>query len=116
MRIALLCMLGLLCIGCPQRHVTRTVVLAGLTGDAQNSGTVSVNNPDVRSALKIIGGVLASHGFVQTENTNLTVYGSVVTYTKYTPEGYPTIFPSIAVRIKGDALEFSVADRPHLTL
>jgi hypothetical protein len=116
MRIILLFILALLCTGCPQRRVTRTAVLAGLTDGAQTSATVSVPNPEVQSALKIIDGVLASHGFVQTVDTNLTVYGSLVTYTKYTPEGYGTIFPSIAVSLDADNLEFSVANRPDLTL
>lgn len=115
MRIILLFSLALLCTGCPQRRVTRTVVLAGLTGDAQTSAAVSVKNPEVQSALKIIDGVLASHGFVQTTDTNLTVYGSLVTYTKYTPEGYASICPSIAVSLDADALKFSVADQPDLT-
>jgi len=115
MRTILLLVLALVCMGCPQRRVTRTVVLAGLTGDAQTSAAVSVKNPEVQSALKIIDGVLASHGFVQTTDTNLTVYGSLVTYTKYTPEGYAAIFPSIAVSLDAGALEFSVADRPDLT-
>jgi len=115
MRIILLFVLTLLCTGCPQRRVTRTVVLAGLTGSAQTSAAVSEKNPDVESALKIIDGVMASHGFVQTTDTNLTVYGSLVTYTKYTPEGYAAIFPSVAVSLGADALEFSVADRPGLT-
>ncbi len=62
MRIILLFILVLICTGCPQRRVTRTVALAGF------------------------------------------------------PEGYATIFPSIAVSLNGNTLEFSVADRPRLTL
>ncbi len=115
LRVILLLVLALGCMGCPQRRVTRTVALSGLTGDAPTSAIVSVNNPEVQSALETIDGVLALHGFVRTIDTNLMVSGSLVSYAKYTPEGYATLFPSMAVSLNRDALEFTLGNRPHLT-
>ena len=94
---ALLCILTLVCTGCPQRYVTRTVTVAGVTGDAE-----------VQRALKLIDGVVTSHGFTATEDPNLKVPGALVTY--------GALFPSISVSLREETLEFDVANRPDLTL
>jgi hypothetical protein len=113
MRFFLLCILALICTGCPQRLVTRQVTLAGLTGDAQTSASVSVTSPEVQTALKIIDRVLVSYGFAPTEDPNLTVPDSLVTYAKLTPEGLTMGGPSVS--LKGGRLVVVVAGRGGLS-
>jgi hypothetical protein len=87
MRIALLCVLALVCTGCPQKLVSRKVTVAGFTGEPQTSVIVSVADPEVQTALKIIDRVVASDGFAPTTNPNFIVPDSLVTYVKSNPDG-----------------------------
>src|SRR5881392_2994347 len=99
MRITLLIILAMLCTGCPQKLVSRTVTLAGFTGEAQTSGTVAVVNPEVRTALKMIDRVLVSNGFAPSTNSNFTVPHSLVTYVKSSLEGMVNALgPSVSLK------------------
>jgi len=115
MRLVPLCILALVCTGCPQRYVTRTVVLAARTGEVQNSQTISVERREVQTALKIIDAVLVSHGFARTEDPNLTVAGSLVTYSNATADGLTLIDPCPSVSLKDERLVFRIAERGHLS-
>jgi len=114
MRIVLLCILALACVACPQRYATRTVAVVGFTGDAQASANISTNSSEVQTALKIIDGVLASHGFAPTMDPNLTVSGALATYAKSTPEGLTAIDPCPSVSLKDGRLVFLLAERGGL--
>lgn len=114
MRIALLIILALVCIGCPQKLVSRNVTVAGFTGNAQTSRTVSVVNPEVQAALKIMDGVLLSGGFSPTTNSNFTVPDSLITYVKSSPDGMLTASgPSVS--LKDDRLVVTIAARGDLS-
>ena len=114
MRILLLCILALACTGCPQKLVSRNVILAGFTGKPQASGTVSVADPEVQTALKIIDQVVVSDGYAPTSNTNFTVPGALVTYVKSNPEGTLTgLGPSVS--LKDAKLVVTIAGRGTLS-
>jgi hypothetical protein len=91
------------------------VAVAGLTGDGQASATVSANSAEVESALKIINQILTSHGFAPTTDTNLNVFGSLVTYTKYTPEGLAYVDPCPSVSLEDGHLLFTIVEHPALS-
>ena len=114
MRIALLIILALVCTGCPQKLVSRNVTVAGFTGGAQTSRTVSVVNPEVQTALKVIDGVLVSDGFAPNTNPDFTVPDSLVTYVKSSPDGMLTASgPSVS--LKDDRLVVTIAGRGGLS-
>src|SRR5437870_12895295 len=99
MRIALLFLLVLVCTGCPQRMVSRKVTVAGFTGKAQTSGSASIVNPEVQTAMKIIDRALVSNGFAPTTNPNFTTPNALVTYIKSNPEGMVTAYgPSVSLK------------------
>src|SRR5438874_2719802 len=114
MRIALLCILALACTGCPQKLVSRSVTLAGFTGQPQAPGNVSVADPAVQTALKIIDQVVVSDGYAPATNTNFTVPGALITYVKSNPEGTLSgLGPSVSLKDK--KLVITIAGRGTLS-
>jgi hypothetical protein len=113
MRTFLLIILTLVCTGCPQRLVSRKVMIAGFTSKALAPGTLAVVNPEVQSALNIIDRVVVSDGFAPTTNANFTVPDSLVTYVKSSADGMLTA-NGPSVTLKNDSLVVTVAGRGDL--
>lgn len=86
--------------------ISRTVSLSFPVPKEQNKVSLSVDDTEVKEALKLIDNVLTSDGFIRDQNPdNSTVQGFVASYSKMNEEGLRRIDELPGVYIRDNRLE-----------